>query len=115
MHALLDTDGGVALISGVLALIGIIVGEVLRRQGNALKEVREHAAAVREQTQNSHTTNLRDDIDAVKDGVSALLMGQQLHADAITNLRTDLAWERRERMDLASRVSRIDNLPGGDY
>jgi C4-dicarboxylate-specific signal transduction histidine kinase len=46
------------LVAGITALGLIIVAAVGER-------TRQHAKATREQVQNSHTTNLRDDIDRI--------------------------------------------------
>jgi hypothetical protein len=59
------------------------------------------ADEVREQVSNGHQTNLRDDIDKILEGQTALLAGQAEHTAQISILQEDLAWERRERMDLA--------------
>lgn len=90
---------------------------MLRRQHKAISEVRinseqarEHSAVARQQVQNSHTTNLRDDIDDLKAGIQSVLDMQLIHTDAIVTLRQDLTWERRERIDVAARLSRIEGL-----
>jgi len=105
MNEILNSGVAVAFISGVLAIIGGAVAEFMRRNHNALKEVRATSEAAREQVQNSHSTNLRDDLDEVIQGVRTLLDGQRVHTEQITNLGVDLAWERRERMDLARRLT----------
>lgn len=58
-------------------------------------------AEIRDQVSNSHGTNLRDDLDHVRD----LVMG--VHEELL-NLRTDAAWERRERTDLTRRIERLE-------
>jgi len=83
-----------AWISGGLALAGVLTTVILPKilkQGRAIH-------AVREQVQNSHGTNLRDDLDQVLYGIGHI-------TEQIADIRTDLAWERRERMDLAERLT----------
>lgn len=99
MIDILNSPVGVAFVGGILSIIGIAVAEFMRRQNKALKEVRADTAVAREQTANSHTTNLRDDIDRVLHGIDKL-------AARVDALGVDLAWERRERMDVASRLTR---------
>lgn len=53
------------LVAGITALGLIIVAAVGER-------TRQHAKATREQVQNSHSTNLRDDLDDIKDALTAL-------------------------------------------
>lgn len=75
--------------------------------GTAYFSHRQHRAtkAVREQVQNSHDTNLRDDIDRVLDGITSLVEGQRRHDSEIAGIREDQRIERRERMALAERIS----------
>lgn len=101
----------IALIYAGFGLVGVLATLVVPRLHAQKKELR----AVREQVQNSHKTNLRDDIDRVIGLAESLVEGQarhegllQLHGTALTNLRTDLAWERRERMDLSHRVDALN-------
>jgi hypothetical protein len=72
---------------------------------------RRHTAATLAQVQNSHTTNLRDDLDTVIvkiDSVAAaadiLIKGQSRHDAEIAGLRDDMRVERRERLALADRL-----------
>lgn len=109
--ALLNSEVAVAFITGLLGVIGIGVGEVLRRQCKAIKGVREDSAVAREQVQNKHGTNLRDDLDLMAHDIKTLVRGQEQHQQmleahqtALSSLRVDMSWERRERMALASRI-----------
>jgi hypothetical protein len=104
IEIILNSPVGVALVTGLLSVIGIAVAEFMRRNHKALKEVRATTEASREQVQNSHSTNLRDDLDEVMQGVRALLLGQERHTEQIETISVDLAWERRERGDLARRL-----------
>lgn len=96
---LLESPVVVAFVTGLLAIIGTAVAEVLRRQHKAIGALKENSDIVREQTQNSHKTNLRDDIDRVIHGIDML-------TEQMNVIRLDTAWERRERMDLAARFER---------
>jgi len=97
----------VAIITGIctvlVALIGVAV-ELLRRQHKAL-------GAVAHQVQNTHGTNLRDDVDTLLHGVDQLLNGQahhdellREHAADIGGLREELRHERAERLDVERRL-----------
>ncbi|MEU5433814.1 hypothetical protein AB0G73_10595 [Streptomyces sp. NPDC020719] len=93
------------------ALVGVLV-ELVRRQGTALAEVREHAQEAREQVSNDHSTNLRDDVDRVIRGLDRVLDGQAQHSRDIAALRTDLAHERTERLVVAERLdAHITSVP----
>lgn len=87
----------IAFITSGCALVGVLVTVIaprVIRQGRALDEVRD-------QVSNSHGTNLRDDLDLIRDEMRA---GFHLLTDRLSDVATDLAWERRERMDLAERT-----------
>ncbi|MFE5971385.1 DUF2746 domain-containing protein [Streptomyces sp. NPDC056460] len=103
----IDPAVQVALVSagGVVtaALVGVLV-ELVRRQGTALAEVREHAQEAREQVSNDHATNLRDDLDRVIAGLDRVLEGQARHSRDIRDLRADLAHERTERLAVSERL-----------
>ncbi|MFE4635049.1 DUF2746 domain-containing protein [Streptomyces sp. NPDC056773] len=98
-----------ALISAagalLVALVGVLV-ELVRRQGAALAEVRDHAQEAREQVSNDHTTNLRDDVDRVIRGLDRVLDGQEHHAEELSSLRREIAHERVERLAVAERLDR---------
>lgn len=92
----LDPTVQVAIVTGVFGLAGIAL-EFMRRHGKQLGEVRA-------QVQNSHSTNLRDDVDGVLDRLDQVLEGQRQHSSEISGLRRDLAQERKERMAVANRL-----------
>ncbi|WP_394615873.1 hypothetical protein JNUCC0626_40085 [Lentzea sp. JNUCC 0626] len=108
----------IALISSGFGFLGIVAG-LLKRQDKKLNEVKEHTAEARKQVQNTHTTNLRDDVDRVIERLDAVLAGQTRHDEAfrehgqeITALRRDLSHERAERLAVAERLDRhIDIAP----
>lgn len=103
----LDPTVQVAIIGAVSSVVTLIVGWLLNRH---LKTSVEHASAAREQVQNSHTTNLRDDIDRVLAGIAALELGQRRHDKEFEGIRQDMAHERSERQDVSRRVD--DHIRG---
>ncbi|QBI99389.1 hypothetical protein SEA_CAELUM_26 [Streptomyces phage Caelum] len=102
-----DSSVQVALVSagGTLgvALVGVVV-ELLRRQAGAINEVREHTQEARDQVANTHSTNLRDDLDAVAYRIDRVLALQERHSEDIAALRSDISHERRERLAVAERL-----------
>lgn len=84
-QAALFTAGGTVTV----ALIGILA-ELLRRQAGAIAEVRN-------QVSNDHSTNLREDVDALHEDVREVLT-------AVRELREDLSFERAERRDVSKRL-----------
>ncbi|MGI5530144.1 DUF2746 domain-containing protein [Streptomyces syringium] len=78
--------------------------ELVRRQGAALAEVREHTQEARDQVSNDHATNLRDDLDRVIHGLDRVLDGQAQHTRDISALRTELSHERVERLAVSERL-----------
>lgn len=104
----MTADVQVALIGLVgtlsVALLGVLV-ESMRRHQKAISEVREHTVASLEQVQNSHTTNLRDDLDGMHQDVREVLSVLQRHGSEISGLRADLRQERFERMAVAERLA----------
>lgn len=106
----------IALITSGLGFLGGVVG-LLKRQDRKLSEVKENTAEARKQVQNSHSTNLRDDLDKVIAGLDRVLAGQARHDEAlrehgqeISGLARDLSHERAERLAVSERLDRhIDN------
>jgi hypothetical protein len=101
------------LCAVLVALTGVVV-ELLRRQQKAIGAVKAHAEATRDQVQNSHGTNLRDDVDKLLLGVDDLLDGQRRHGDLlrthsrdIGGLREEIRHERAERLDIERRLNRL--------
>lgn len=112
----MDPQVQIALIGAAVALITLFV-EGLRRQHKAITETRDNSRVTKEQTQNSHSTNLRDDIDDVRESVRevhhefsntllTLTAGQQRLVDAIEGVREDQRQERAERIEVARMVER---------
>lgn len=96
----LDPTVQVALIGAAVTLLGGAIEGVRRK----LNSVEEHAHAARAQVQNSHKTNLRDDMDRLHDDVREVLEAVKRQGSEISGLRRDLRVEREERMQLAHRV-----------
>lgn len=86
----------VALISALVTIVGMLA-EGWRRQHKVLTETRDNSRETREQTKNSHSTNLRDDIDDLHDSV-------RLTLTSLADLRVDMRLEREERLDVARRL-----------
>lgn len=109
--------GVVAFGSIIVALLGLLA-EGMRRNHNALRAVKKDTRGTREQVENSHSTNLRDDIDTltglverVADRTERLVEGQvALKADVhqLRNeqhqSRVDAAQERQERLAADDRM-----------
>lgn len=90
----MDSNLFVALIGGTFTLLTAVSVEWQRRQHNAVREVRA-------QVKNSHSTNLRDDIDRV-------LRALERQEGALGGIRTDMRVEREERLTLERRVDRFE-------
>jgi hypothetical protein len=103
-------DVQVALI-GLIGTLGVaflgLMAEAMRRQHKALGEVREHTAVAREQVQNSHPTNLRDDLDLLHADVRSVLEIIRSHGYELGHLRRDLQAERTDRTALGERVDHL--------
>jgi hypothetical protein len=87
-----------AVIAAVASIVTALLGLWQRR----------HLADVRAEVKNSHTTNLREDIDRLIEGVDSLMEGQRRHDAEIAGIRADLRIERRERLALARRVGPVE-------
>ncbi|MFF3017123.1 hypothetical protein [Streptomyces sp. NPDC057939] len=103
----LEPSVQVAIVSAggaiTAALVGVLV-ELVRRQGAALAEVREHTQEARDQVSNDHATNLRDDLDRVIHGLDRILDSQDHHSEELASIRRDIAHERVERLAVAERL-----------
>ncbi|MEU7570338.1 DUF2746 domain-containing protein [Micromonospora sp. NPDC049240] len=78
--------------------------EILRRQNNKLNEVKDHTRAARAQVQNSHDTNLRDDVDKVLDGLGDVKDLLRQHGKDIAGMREEIRHERVERVYVEKRL-----------
>lgn len=103
----MDTSVQVSLITAGstigVALVGVLI-ELVRRQSNALSDVAENVQVARDHVANTHSTNLRDDLDAVAYRIDRVLALQERHGEEIAALRSDIAHERRERLAVAERL-----------
>lgn len=92
-----------AIITGGFGVIIAYVGRVEK-----------HAKAAVDQVKNSHTTNLRDDMDAMHADIRGVLdrqtrvMTLQLeHSSQIAGLRADLLAEQRDRQKADEAISAV--------
>jgi len=83
----------------LVALVGVAI-ELLRRSHKRL-------GAVTDQVQNTHETNLRDDVDSVLAALERIEATQGQHGHDIGGLRQEIRQERAERADLERRVDRL--------
>lgn len=81
------------VVALITAVQGILIA-LLARQSSRVKQIAADARAAREQVQNSHTVNLRDDFDGKHGETSAkldqILAAQNEHGGAIVGIRQDL-------------------------
>lgn len=87
-------DVWIALITGLGLILAAAVGGIMdqvRRNRASLTSLAESAHATREQVQNSHSTNLRDDIDGIHSDVRLILA-------SLERLNVELAAERAARI-----------------
>lgn len=93
-----------------IAIIGAIGAVVVsrintaqnRRLSKSISEVKEHSAATLEQVQNSHSRNLRDDLDRLHDEVVEGFKRQEVRQDSASTTIARLDGElkhQRERLD----------------
>jgi predicted RNase H-like nuclease (RuvC/YqgF family) len=108
----IEPEVQVAIVSGIFLVISTYLGRLVNKQNKTLRRV-EH------QVQNSHETNLRDDIDKIAHGVEKLSEGVEYlksasvrHDAEIAGLRLemraareDLRVEREERLAFQRLVS----------
>jgi hypothetical protein len=78
--------GCASVMVALIGLFGVIIPKLMHNT-NELAEVKE-------QVSNTHGSNLRDDLDFIR--------------DVILDMRTDLGWIRRDHMDLTHRVTLIE-------
>jgi hypothetical protein len=83
----MSTEVIVALITAGLAAISAMVIQLIQSHEKVSADIK----ATRHQVQNSHSTNLRDDIDAIAE------LGR-MTLRSVEALRDELAQERKERI-----------------
>lgn len=82
----------VALIYAGLPLLGGGVAWFVKH----LLTVRRVLGAVNDQVTNSHGTNLREDLDFIR--------------DLVLDVKADTAWVRRDHIDLVKRVEKLEDV-----
>lgn len=106
-----------AFASVIVALLGLLA-EGMRRNHNALRAVKKDTRGTREQVENAHSTNLRDDIDTLMEKIekvaevaNTLVEGQHQITIRVNQLRddqhasrVDQAQERQERLAADQRI-----------
>lgn len=105
----MNPDVQVALIMAGLPLAGGAVGWLVKHLVGVRRDVRGQGTlleTVREQVQNSHGTNLRDDVDRVLGGIDRL-------AEQLGTVQLDVSWLRREQLDQAKRLGLLEGAPDG--
>jgi hypothetical protein len=81
----------IALITVGVPTLGAGVGWLVKH----LIGVRRVLGIVNEQVTNSHGSNLRDDLDFMR--------------DVLLDVRADMTWVRRDHIDLTKRVKRLED------
>lgn len=79
--------GAASVLCALVGLFGVIIPK-MHRNTESLHEVRE-------QVSNSHGSNLRDDLDFIR--------------DVVLDVKTDLGWLRREQLDQARRITLLED------
>lgn len=87
----------------IVALLGLLA-EAVRRTHNSLRSVKKDTRGTREQVENSHSTNLREDIDRLTSLVETSVDGQRQLMNRIDQLHEDATLERRERLAADQRI-----------
>lgn len=82
------TEIMVALIGTGGSIVGIALPLMWKAHGRRLD-------AITDQVRNSHGTNLRDDLDFIR--------------DVVLDVRTDIGWVRRDHIDLVKRVDALED------
>lgn len=77
----------VALIGTVGSIAAVALPLMWKAHGRRLD-------AIGEQVANNHTTNLRDDLDNIR--------------DLVLDVRADMSWVRRDHIDVVRRVERLE-------
>lgn len=93
-----------SFVSSGFALVGVLAGLIVPRLHKNTRTLRAQDAVletVREQVQNSHGTNLREDVDKVLAGIGRL-------DERLTVVALDVNWLRREQFDQARRLTLIE-------
>lgn len=81
------------VIVAAIVTFGSIIGALLTYLGIVATGARRHAKAARHEVQNSHTVNLRDDLDDKFKGLEAALLG---FSDALGEVKKDVGGIRAD-------------------
>jgi hypothetical protein len=76
------------IVVALIGLAGVALPVMWRAHGKRLD-------AITDQVKNNHGTNLRDDLDFIR--------------DVALDVRADMAWVRRDHIDLTKRVERLES------
>lgn len=100
-----DPNVQAAFITSGFALVGTLAALIvprLRRQSRQLRDAKDQLAIVVEHVANTHSTNLREDIDGLAHRLDVLL-------DGMGAMRLDVSWLRREQLDQAHRLTLLED------
>jgi hypothetical protein len=78
----------IEVLVALIGLAGVALPLMWRAHGRRLD-------AITDQVRNNHGSNLRDDLDFIR--------------DVILDVRADVGWLRRDHIDLTARVTRIES------
>lgn len=78
--------GAASVMCALIGLFGVIIPKI-HKNSASLDEVKE-------QVRNTHSTNLREDLDFIR--------------DVVLDVRADVSWVRRDHHALAQRVDRLE-------
>lgn len=106
-----------AFASVIVALLGLLA-EAMRRNHNAVRAIKKDTVNTKEQVANSHSTNLREDIDVITGLVEKVAVNTEKLRDGQANIvsrvselrndqhqsRVDAAQERVERQQADARI-----------
>jgi hypothetical protein len=79
--------GAASVLCALIGLFGVIIPKIHHNTASLTE--------VREQVSNTHGSNLREDIDFIR--------------DVVLDVRADVAWVRRDHLDLSKRVDRLED------
>lgn len=104
----LDPQVQAALVGGLLACFAAGATGIFAIL-KVVVEVRRAAHEVKHQVKNSHSTNLRDDLDLIREDIKEVLRISQANTGAIQFLHDDIKDERTERGRLERRVEHLEH------
>lgn len=87
----------------------LVLGWILNRKINT---VRDDTSATRYQVQNSHETNLREDLDAIREDIGHVHGEVREARRDIGGLREDDTQQRRDIRSLTGRVAQLERTDG---